>query len=70
MEPFEKCQSNFNYHSGRNYQQNAMAQHDLVLNLFALIKDRMKNVIQYQDLEKSIINSHGCEEGGALSPNT
>ena len=44
MEPFEKCQSNFNYHSGRNYQQNTMAQHDLVLNLFALIKDRMKNV--------------------------
>ena len=54
MEPFEKCQSNFNYHSGRNYQQNTMAQHDLVLNLFALIKDRMKNVFQYQDLEKSI----------------
>ena len=37
MEPFEKCQSNFNYHSGRNYQQNTIAQHDLVLNLFALI---------------------------------
>ena len=54
MELFERCQSDFNYHSWRKYQQNTMAQHDLVLNLFALIKDRMKNVFNYQDLEKSI----------------
>ena len=54
MELYEKCQSNFNYHTGRNYQQNTMAQHYLMLNLFTLIKLRVKNVFQYQDLEKSI----------------
>ena len=28
-------------------------QHNLVLNLFALMKDRIENVFQHQDLEKS-----------------